>query len=45
MIVGFFVICIYGMAVGLGIIVSLYLQEPENKGGYGFTPNQNAECV
>ena len=44
MIVGFFVVCIYGFAVGLGIIVSIFLQTPEKEGGYGFTPKQNAEC-
>lgn len=44
MIVGFFVICIYGFAVGLGIIVSIYLQTPEKAGGYDFTPKENAEC-
>ena len=44
MIVGFFVVCIYGFAVGLGIIVSIFLQTPIEEGGYGFTPKQNAEC-
>lgn len=43
MIVGLFVVCIYGFAVGLGIVVSIFLQTPEMVGGYGFTPNQNAE--
>ena len=44
MIVGFFVVCIYGFAVGLGIIVSIFLQTPIEEGGYSFTPKQNAEC-
>ena len=44
MIIGLFVICIYGSAVGLTIILSIYLQTPEKAGGYGFTPKQNAEC-
>ena len=44
MIVGFFVICIYGFAVGLAIIVAIFLQTPEEVGGYGFTPRQNALC-
>ena len=44
MVVGFFVVCIYGLAVGLTIEVSIFLQTPETTGGYGFTPKQNAEC-
>lgn len=43
MFVGFFIVCIYGLAVGLGIVVSIFLQTPEMAGGYGFTPKQNAE--
>ena len=41
---GFFVLFIYGWAVGLGIEVSIFLQTPEVAGGYGFTPLQNASC-
>ena len=26
-------------------MVSIFLQSPEKEGGYGFTPNENAECV
>ena len=44
-IIGFFVGCVYGFAVGLAIVVSIFLQSPENAGGYGFTPNDNAECT
>ena len=44
-IIGFFVGCVYGFAVGLAIVVSIFLQSPENEGGYGFTPNDNAECT
>ena len=44
-IVGFFVCCVYGFAVGLAIVVSIFLQSPEKEGGYGFTPNENAECA
>ncbi|KAM0804772.1 putative polyamine transporter [Usnea florida] len=42
-IVGFFVGCVYGFAVGLAIVVSIFLQSPVSDGGYGFTPNDNAE--
>ena len=44
-IVGFFVGCVYGFAVGLAIVVSIFLQSPVSDGGYGFTPNDNAECT
>ena len=44
-IIGFFVGCVYGFAVGLAIVVAIFLQSPEREGGYGFTPNENAECA
>ncbi|MCJ1260092.1 hypothetical protein MMC24_007932 [Lignoscripta atroalba] len=39
---GIFVILIYGFAIGLGIEASIFLQTPEARGGYGFTPLRNA---
>ena len=41
---GFFVLCVYGFAVGLAVEVPIFLQSPEVAGGYGFTPLQNAAC-
>ena len=41
---GTFIMTVFGFVVGLGVIVSIYLQTPESEGGYGFTPLQNAIC-
>jgi len=31
--------------VGLAVEISIFLQTPEEEGGYGFTPLQNAACT
>ena len=41
---GTFVVPVLGFLIGLGIMSSVFLQTPVKKGGYGFTPLQNAAC-
>lgn len=42
--VGFFLFVMFGWAVAVNTELSVYLQTPVSKGGYGFTPYQNAYC-
>lgn len=41
---GTFVLASFGWFVTINTLLTIFLQEPEKKGGYGFTPQQNAAC-
>lgn len=32
-------------SVGVNNLLAVFLQSPVKENGYGFTPNQNAECM
>ncbi|KAG6999255.1 dipeptidyl-aminopeptidase B [Physcia stellaris] len=42
LITGIFVLLIFGFTIALAVIVSIFLQTPEDEGGYGFSPLQNS---
>lgn len=41
-VVGLFIIVLFGWALLLSILSPIFLQTPVKLGGYGFTPTQNA---
>ena len=43
-VVGLYSFVIFGFSVMINILLTLYLQTPVAKGGYGFSPLQNAAC-
>ena len=41
---GGFTLIDFGFAAFFNIILTVFLQNPIEKGGYAFTPTRNAEC-
>lgn len=35
----------FGFAAFFNIVLTIFLQDPPEKGGYGFSPTRNAECI
>ena len=43
-VVGVYSFVTFGFSVMINILLTVFLQTPVDKGGYGFSPLQNAAC-
>lgn len=42
---GIYTFGFFGWFIAVNTLLTVFLQEPEIVGGYGFTPEQNAACT
>ena len=42
---GGFTLIDFGFAAFFNIVLTIFLQNPPEMGGYGFSPTRNAECI